>query len=122
MNRESTGKRVISKRTTEFRHRPTGRPDFGSRPFRRQRFHGDRGAQDGAPGLCRRVRDEWIARRAEFEAERDELQTMLADPECENRAVVEAELESTEKVLAILQRVATTTEFSRTHTLMRRVA
>lgn len=49
--------------------------------------------------------DEWIARRADFEAEREELLSMLADPECEDRVVIEAELESTEKVLAILRRV-----------------
>ena len=48
--------------------------------------------------------DLWIARRSDFEAERDELQAMLADPACENRAFIEEELARTQTVLEIIAR------------------
>jgi hypothetical protein len=49
--------------------------------------------------------DEWLSHKAGFEAEREELRAMLADPACEHRQIVEEELASTEKVLEILGRL-----------------
>lgn len=49
--------------------------------------------------------DMWAARKAEFEAELDELRLELADdPDHPHREIIESEIVSTEKVLAIIAR------------------
>jgi hypothetical protein len=85
-------------------HRPAAAP-APPRPHPHRHADGTANIRGPATKEEKAKWDEWRSLKADFEAEREELRAMLADPACEHRQIVEEELASTEKVLEILGRL-----------------